>query len=72
MKKYSWSLGKALEFVENKKQKLKIRENFYIELQNLEERLRTEKNLSTSWNDMHSDEDLVIANTHKNTKINAE
>ena len=68
MKKYSWSLSKCLEFVNAKKEGLELRNNYLIQMQELEKRMLAEGKLSSSWNEIKNEEDLILANTFYNSK----
>ena len=70
MKKYSWSLSKCLEFVNLKKEGLEIRNNYLAQMQELEKRMLAEGKLSSSWNEIKNEEDLILANTYYNSKRN--
>lgn len=49
MKKYNWSLNKTLELINNKKEGLEIRNNYLVQMQELEKRMKESTKLSTSW-----------------------
>lgn len=68
MRKYNWSLNKCLEFINSKKQGLEVRNNFLMQMQELEKRFLVEYKLSNSWNQIKNQDDLILANTYYNSK----
>jgi hypothetical protein len=68
IRKYSWSLAKTLELINGKKEGLEIRNNYLVQMQELEKRMLETQKLSSSWHEVHGDEDLLLANTFFNTK----
>ena len=69
MKKYCWSLEKCFDFVTFKKDKFSIRTNFLNQLEGLEKRLLQIYNLTNTWSQSTNEEDLILANTFKNSKV---
>ena len=68
MKKYGWSMNKALQLLQSKKQGLEVRQNYLKQVQELEKRLAQGKQLSQNWLESKDGEDLLLANTFKNSK----
>lgn len=56
MKKYSWSLNKCLEFISSKKENFEVRNNYLLQLQELEERMGKIYKLSSDWSNSKNDE----------------
>lgn len=53
-----------------KKEGLEIRNNYLAQMQELEKRMLAEGKLSSSWNEIKNEEDLILANTYYNSKRN--
>ena len=51
MKKYQWGLNKCLELINSKKEGLEIRNNYLVQMQELEKRFKENTKLSNAWDD---------------------
>lgn len=69
IKKYSWSMEKALDFVKLRKPELKVKQTFLVQLKDLELRLSKGHGFTSDWNEVQNEEDLVLRNTYRNTTI---
>lgn len=68
MRRYSWSLNKALELLNAKKEGLEVRSNYLAQMQELEARLLETTKLSYTWTEVRGEEDQLLSNTFNNSK----
>jgi hypothetical protein len=77
MRKYRWSLLKALEFLNSRRPDLEIRAIFIHQLSAYEQRLQRKFNgkFSTAWEDLSDEkpyltsEELILRNTFLNSRM---
>ncbi|KEP63577.1 UNVERIFIED_CONTAM: dual specificity phosphatase, catalytic domain-containing protein [Hammondia hammondi] len=70
MQKYLWSLSKAKEFLVSRRPDLEMNAEHWMQLQQLERRLRNSRGpLSRSWSNVshRSDDEVLISNTYLNS-----
>ena len=74
MKRYNWSLYKAIQYIDNKKPKIEIKKSFYKSLIETARNFEEKKNLSKNWtkNDFFSElefreEEKILRNTFLNS-----
>lgn len=69
MKKFQWTLAKTTEFLKTKKPEYKLRKAFVKQLLKFEKLLYSESALSSVWTTAKTQEELVLANTFLNSKL---